>query len=70
MDVLPNLLWQSFQSIYVYQIITLYSLTLHNVMCQLYLSKAGNLFLKELKLMCRVLQSLSSGIALRVTVTS
>ena len=39
MDVLPNLLWQSFQSIYVYQIITLYSLTLHNVMCQLYLSK-------------------------------
>ena len=29
------------QSIYVYQIITLYTLNLHNVICQLNLSKVG-----------------------------
>ena len=37
------------------------------VYTELYLSKAGNLFLKELKLMCHVLQCLSPVISLRVT---
>lgn len=38
-------LWQSFHNIYMYQIIALYTLTLHNVTCELRLNKAG--FKKE-----------------------
>ena len=36
-----TLLWQSFCNIYVYQIMTLYTLNLHNVICQLHLNKPG-----------------------------
>lgn len=35
-----TLLWSPFHNIYIYQIITLYTLNLHNVLCQLYLNKA------------------------------
>lgn len=35
------LLWSSFHNVYVCQIITFYTFYLHNIICQLYLSKAG-----------------------------
>ena len=37
---LPTLLW-SFHNMYIHQIIRLYTLNLHNVICQLHLHKAG-----------------------------
>jgi len=36
-----TLLWLTFCNIYAHQIMTLYTLNLHNVMCQLYLNKPG-----------------------------
>lgn len=36
-----NLIVINVRSIYVYQIITLCALNLHNVMCELYVNKAG-----------------------------
>lgn len=36
-----TLLLQQFGDIYIYKIITLYILNLNNVICQLYLDKAG-----------------------------
>ena len=33
--------WQPFYNIQVFQIITLYTLHLHNVICQLHVTKAG-----------------------------
>lgn len=41
MDMLTNLLWQSFHKMYIYQIISLYTLNFHNVICRLYLIKLG-----------------------------
>ena len=38
-----------FYNIYVYQVITLYTLNLHNVRCQLYLNKVGNKILQQKK---------------------
>lgn len=40
MDVLTNLL-SSYSNIYIYKITTFYTWNLHNVICQLYLNKAG-----------------------------
>lgn len=36
-----NLLWWSFHNICIYQVITVYTLNLHNVMCQLFPNKSG-----------------------------
>lgn len=41
MDALINLiLWQSFYTVHVYEIIVLYTLNVYNFPCQLYLKKA------------------------------
>lgn len=47
MDVLTNFIVIILLYIYVFQINTLYTLNLHNVICQLYLSKAGEKWIKE-----------------------
>lgn len=47
MDVLTNFIVVILYNIYVFQINTLYTLTLHNVICQLYLSKTGEKWIKE-----------------------
>lgn len=39
--MLTHLSWRPFCNIYVCRIITLYNLNLHNVICQVYLTKAG-----------------------------
>ena len=49
-DVLTNLNVISLQYIHIYQVITWYTLNLHNATCQLYLSKAGkNTFFFDIK---------------------
>ena len=40
METLTNTMWSLFHNIHIYQIITLDTLNLHNVTCQMYLNKA------------------------------
>lgn len=47
MDMSTSILWQLFCSVYVYQIIVLYTLNLHKVMCEWYVSNSGKIHENE-----------------------